>query len=112
MPPPPGLAAPILARGVPHPPGRRAAAMTPDELLRRYPRETLRWLRAQLGLTQLDLAHQLGANYNTVPNWESRRYAISPAYRARLVLLLAPHLATPEGAAFAQSLGRGEAPQA
>ena len=40
------------------------------------------------------------------------RYAISPQYRARLAALLAPHLATPEGEAFVQSLGRGEAPAA
>ena len=83
--------------------------MTPDELLRRYPRETLRWLRGRLGLRQWDLAIHLGTTGKTVGRWESRTYAISPAYRARLVVLLAPHLATPEGEAFARSLGRGEA---
>ena|SRR5690349_12725215 len=86
--------------------------MMPEELLRRYPRETLRWLRGRLGLSQLDLAIQLGTTGKTVGRWEARTYAISPAYRTRLVERLAPQLATPEGAAFARSLGRGEAPQA
>ncbi len=30
--------------------------MTPEELLRRYPRETLRWLRRRLGRSQLQFA--------------------------------------------------------
>jgi transcriptional regulator with XRE-family HTH domain len=81
--------------------------MTPEELLRLYPRETLRWLRGRLGLSQIALARRIGASFNTVANWESRRYAPSPAYREQLVDLLTVHLATPEGAAFVGSLGRG-----
>jgi DNA-binding transcriptional regulator YiaG len=80
--------------------------MTPDELLRLYPRETVRWLRRRLGLSQLALADRLGANFNTVPNWESRRHAPSTAYREQLAALLAPHMATSEGEAFVRSLGR------
>ena len=83
--------------------------MTPDELLRLYPRETLRWLRRRLGLSQVALALDLGVSTAAVGWWESRRQGISPTHRARLAALLAPHLATPEGAAFARSLGRGEA---
>jgi hypothetical protein len=36
--------------------------MTPDELLRLYPRETLRWLRGWLGLSQMALADELDTN--------------------------------------------------
>ena len=42
----------------------------------------------------------------TIAVWESRRQNISPPNRTRLATLLAPHLATPEGAAFARSLGQ------
>ena len=80
--------------------------MTPDDLLRRYPRETLRWLRRRLGLRQQALAKYLGTVTETVAAWEAR-VAISPLHRARLAALLAPHLATPEGEAFVRSLGRG-----
>jgi transcriptional regulator with XRE-family HTH domain len=86
--------------------------MTADELLRLYPRETLRWLRGQLGLSQMALAERVGADVKTVSEWERQRRAISQRKRAQLAALLAPHLATPEGAAFVQSLGRGKAPQA
>ena len=82
--------------------------MTPDELLRRYPRETLRWLRRRLGLSQLAFAQHIGAATETVAAWEARRHGLSDDHRAQLAALLAPHLATPEGAAFARSLGRGE----
>jgi DNA-binding transcriptional regulator YiaG len=82
--------------------------MTAEELLRRYPRETLRWLRRRLGLSQLALAPHLGVNPKTLANWEARRHGIADAQRATLAALLAPHLATPAGAAFARSLGRGE----
>ena len=83
--------------------------MTPDELLRRYPRETLRWLRRRLGLSQLSLAPHLGVNPKTLANWEARRHGIADKPRAQLAALLAPHLATPAGEAFARSLGRGAA---
>jgi DNA-binding transcriptional regulator YiaG len=83
--------------------------MTADELLRRYPRETLRWLRGQLALTQSRLAMQIGVDLTTVRTWESRRNAIPPQQHPRLAALLATQLATPEGVAFARSLGRGEA---
>ena len=82
--------------------------MTPEELLRRYPRETLRWLRGRLGLSQRAFAYHVGVSPAALGHWEIGRNGIAPQYRARLVTLLAPHLATPEGEAFAQSLGRGE----
>jgi transcriptional regulator with XRE-family HTH domain len=81
--------------------------MTPEELLRLYPRETLRWLRGRLGRSQLQFALDLGVGPTTIGGWEARRHAISDAHRAWLATLLAPHLATPEGQAFARSLGRG-----
>ena len=37
--------------------------MPPDELLRRYPRETLRWLRGRLGADQVAFARQLGVGW-------------------------------------------------
>ena len=80
--------------------------MTPEELLPRHPRETLRWLRRRLGLPQRGLVVRLGASRSAVEGWEAGRQAISAAYRARLAALLAPHLATPEGEGFARSLGR------
>ncbi len=86
--------------------------MTPDELLRRYPRETLRWLRGRLSVSQPGLATRVGVTPQTVAVWEARRKALAPHNRARLAALLAPHLATPEGEAFAGSLGRGEASEA
>ena len=81
--------------------------MTPDELLRRYPRATLRWRRRRLGLSQFALADVLEAEFKTVARWESRRFGISPPHRARLAALLAPQLATPEGEAFVRSLRPG-----
>ena len=81
--------------------------MTPDELLRRYPRETLRWLRRRLGRSQLRFALDLGVSPTTLGNWEARRHGLSDAHRAQLAPLLAPHLATSEGESFIQSLGRG-----
>jgi len=86
--------------------------MTPDELLRRYPRETLRWLRRRLGLSQEAFAEHIGVGTQTVAAWENRRHAIATPNRERIVLHLAPHLATPEGEGFARSLGRGEASEA
>ena len=82
--------------------------MTPDELLRLYHRETLRWLRGRLGESQLAFAAHLGAATVTVADWETGRAAPSLPYHRRIVRLLALQLVTPEGAAFARSLGRGE----
>ena len=79
--------------------------MTPDELLQRYPRETLRWLRGRLGLSQLAFALHLEANVTSVQDWERGRYGISPTNRTRLVPLLVPHLATAEGRAWLAALG-------
>ena len=79
--------------------------MTPEELLRLYPRETLRWLRGRWGLTQLDFALRVGVSHGTVAGWEAGRRTIRPVNRKRIAILLAPYLATPEGEAFARSLG-------
>ncbi len=79
--------------------------MTPDELLRRYPRETVRWLRGRLGLSQLAFAGHLGVAPQTVTKWETGRGDISPFYRWRLVPLLAPQLATEAGRAWLSTLG-------
>ena len=84
--------------------------MTADELLRRYPRETLRWLRGRRSLTQEGLAALVPVGPATLASWERGRSTIRQVRpRRRLAALLAPHLATPEGEAFARSLGRGEA---
>jgi transcriptional regulator with XRE-family HTH domain len=83
--------------------------MTPDELLRLYPRETLRWLRRRLGLSQFDFGLRVGVSPGTPGHWEARRHGISDEHRARLAAVLASHLATLEGAAFQRSLG-GEEP--
>ena len=82
--------------------------MTPEELLQLYPRETVRWLRGRLGLSQLAFAGHLGVAPQTVTKWETGRGGISPLYRWRLATLLVPHLATAEGLAFVRSLGGEE----
>ena len=82
--------------------------MTPDELLRLYPREALRFLRRRLGMGRPDLARYLEAATETVAAWEERGTTLAPLHRARLAALLAPHLATPAGEEFARSLQRGE----
>ena len=82
--------------------------MTPDEVLRRYPCEALRFLRGGLGESQLAFAAHIGAATETVADWETGRAAPSPPYHRRIVRLLALQLATPEGAAFVASLERGE----
>ena len=79
--------------------------MTPEELLRRYPRETLRWLRRRLSASQPGLGTRVGVTPQTVAAWEARRRVMGPVHRARVATLLAPHLATPEGEAFAHRLG-------
>jgi len=87
--------------------------MTPDELLRVYPRETLRWLRGRLGLSQEAFAAQVGVDPTTAARWEAGHAPIRRrGTRARLAALLAPHVATDEGAAFVQALERGAAPGA
>ena len=78
--------------------------MTPDELLRLYPRATLRWLRGRLGLSLEAFAARLGASPETVAGWEALGRAIAPHHQRRILPLLARHLATPEGEAFLQSL--------
>ena len=83
--------------------------MTPDELLRRYPREALRWLRGRLGESQMAFAAHIGAATETVAAWETGRATPSLPSHRRIVRLLALQLATPAGAAFVQSLERGEA---
>ena len=79
--------------------------MTPEELLRRYPRETLRWLRRRLGLSQFAFAEHIGAATETVANWETGRARPSLRYHQRIVRRLAPHLATPEGQAWLRAFG-------
>jgi len=81
--------------------------MTPEELLRLYPRETLRWLRGRLGLTQLNLALELGTDVASVSRWETDRLPIGPRNRARLAALLTPQLATDAGTAFLATLDGG-----
>lgn len=82
--------------------------MTPDELLQRYPRATLRWLRGRLGLRQFALALHLGADLTSGSNWETGRHRISRAQRVRLVPLLAPQLATEAGPTWLRTLGTPE----
>ena len=81
--------------------------MMADELLQRFPRETLRWLRVRLGLSQLALALAIGADLTSVNGWEAGRHRVSRAHRAHLAPLLAPHLATAAGAAFLAALDGG-----
>ena len=81
----------------------------PDELLRRHPRTTLRWLRGCLGLDRETFAAHLGTSPARVASWEDLGRAIEPRYQRRLLPLLSRQLATPEGAAFARTLGRDEA---
>jgi DNA-binding transcriptional regulator YiaG len=78
--------------------------MSPDELLRRYPGATLRWLRGQQGLSREAFAARLRVSAETVAGWETLGRAIAPAEQRRILPLLARHLATPEGEAFVRSL--------
>lgn len=80
------------------------STMTPDALLQRHQRETLRWLRGRLGLSQLAFAALLAVDLTTVSRWESRHHAISDEHRGRIAALLAPHLTTAEGATWLQTL--------
>jgi transcriptional regulator with XRE-family HTH domain len=80
--------------------------MSPDMVLQRYPDKVLPWLRGRLGLTRRDFAERIGVTETGVARWERGRNPISlPAHR-RIVLLLARHLMTAEGAAFVRSLGQ------
>ena len=85
--------------------------MTPDDLLRRYPREALRFLRGRLGESQPIFAAHIGAATETVAAWETGHAAPSLPYHRRIVRLLALQLVTSAGAAFVQTLGRGEEAQ-
>ena len=98
-------AAPVAGRGS----GHGGPGFSADEVLRRYPRATLRWLRWRLGLSPEAFAALLGASPETVAGWEALGRAIAPQHQRRILPLLARHLATPEGEAFARSLRRGAA---
>ena len=84
--------------------------MTPDGLLRLYPRATPRWLRLRLWLIQEALAFDLGVRTGTVTGWETRRSGIAPHNRAQLAAMLVAHLATLEIDEFVRSFGCAEAP--
>ena len=87
--------------------------MPPDALLQRYPSETLRWLRGRLGLTQRAFAARIGADPKSVSRWEAGLARISLPNHRRIVPLLAPHLSTCKGVAFARALQEtGAAPGA
>lgn len=47
-------------------------------------RALLKWIRQELGLSQEDLARQLGVSYATVHRWENERVSPSKLARARL----------------------------
>ena len=79
--------------------------MTPDELLQRHPRATLRWLRGRLGLSRLALAARIGVSVESVGHWEDGRTRLAVRHHRPLALLLAPELATPEGRAWLATLG-------
>ena len=83
--------------------------MTPDGVLQRYPRETVRWLRGRLGLTQLVFAARVGTSIKTVQGWEQGRTRIGLPYHQRLVRLLVPHLHTEAGRAWLATLGEERA---
>ena len=82
--------------------------MSPDWLLQRHPAETIRWLRARLGLSRRALATRLEVSVEHVSRWENGRSRIVLAHHRRLVPLLAPRLATQDGVDFVQSLADRE----
>ena len=82
--------------------------MEPSRILVRYPGEVLPWLRRQLRLNQRAFAAWLGVGPTAVERWERGERDIPRVFYRRLVPLLARYLATPEGAAFVQTLGHGE----
>ena len=47
-------------------------------------RALLKWVRQELGLSQEDLARQLGVSYATVHRWENRHVSPSKLARAQL----------------------------
>lgn len=83
-----------------------------EALLSKYPRQTLHFLRDQMGLSQGRFAFQLHVPQATVGRWEAQRRAISPAYRRELARLLRPYVGTPEWQAFVGTLAAdGECPE-
>jgi hypothetical protein len=78
--------------------------MTPEELLRHYPRETLPWLRRRLSLSRRAFAAWLGVPLSTVTGWEQRTSPIPLVFLRRLVPLVTRYLATEEGRAWRQLL--------
>ena len=64
--------------------------MTPDELLQRYPCETLRWLRERLGLDRQAFTQRLAVAPPTVRAWEEGTRPLSPYLRRRVAALLGP----------------------
>ena len=82
--------------------------MTPEALLLHHQRETMRWLRGQLGLSQAVFARWLGATPTAAGDYEAGRRPPPLGHRLRLAQVLAPRLATAEGRAFVHALGRGE----
>ena len=89
------------------PSGHGWPGRSPDEVLRRYPRATLRWLRGRLRLSPEAFAAHLGTSSETVAGWEALGRAIPLDHQRRILPLLTRHLATPEGEAFIQSLRHG-----
>jgi DNA-binding transcriptional regulator YiaG len=82
----------------------RLGARATDDLLSSNPRETLRWLRGELGLSQAALAAALAVTPGSVAAWETHRRSIPHRHRVRIAALLAPRLITAAGHAFVQSL--------
>ena len=81
--------------------------MTPEDMLWWHQGAALRWLRDRLALTRPAFARWLGVSENRLRNYEADRQPLPVQQRVRLAAALAPRLATPEGEAFARSLGRG-----
>ena len=79
--------------------------MTPDEVVQRYPREAVRWLRGRLGLDRQAFTQRLAVAPPTVRAWEEGTRPLSPYLRRRVAALLAPHLHTDEGRAWLATLG-------
>lgn len=80
--------------------------MTRGELLRAYPRGTL---RGRLGPSQGDFAGRLGVQPLTLVGRETGHAPIGrPNHRRQLAALLASHLASADVEALVRSPGRGE----
>jgi transcriptional regulator with XRE-family HTH domain len=65
-----------------------------ERLLRKYPSETVRWTRDNMGLTQTEFGQLLGgATQITVSRWErNKRARISPVYRRLLAPIVTQEL--------------------